>query len=79
MEHVSVTSTVIDWQAKTLTITDTAGGSHILPLDKRITVTMINLEDKRIEESMLALSLAAYMRIGYIIEQISFEREEERT
>lgn len=74
MERLSVKSTVIDWQAKTLEITDTAGGSHTLPIDKRITVSMINLEDQRIEETMLALSLAGYMSQGYIIEQIVFER-----
>lgn len=73
MEQLSVKSTVIDWQTKTLEITDTAGGSHTLPLDKEITVIMIGYPDRK-EETMLALSLAAYMSQGYIIEQISFER-----
>lgn len=63
----------MDWQTKTMEITDIEGGSHALPLDKKITVSMINLEDRRIEETMRALSLAAYMSRGYIIEQISFE------
>lgn len=73
MQQLSVKSAVIDWQAKTLTITDRDSSSYTLPLNKRITVTMINLEDQRIEETMLALSLAGYMSQGYIIEQISFE------
>jgi hypothetical protein len=74
--NIQVKSVVINWPEKTVDITSTDGGSHTLPLNKEITVTMIGYPD-RIEETMLALSLAAYISQGYIIEQISFEESNE--
>ena len=76
MMELIVKSTVIDWQEGTLTITDTAGSKHVLPLDKRIRVAMVGYPDRE-ERTILARELAPYMECGYIIEHISFEEEEQ--
>lgn len=72
--RVAVRSTVIDWVDGTLTITDNAGGKHVLPLDREIHVTMVGYPDRE-HRSIQAAVLGKYMERGYIIEQIEFSEE----
>lgn len=71
---VQVRSAVIDWPLRQLTITDTDGGKHILPLDQEIRVTMVGYPARE-EKTMLAGELGPFMSKGYHIERIMFEEE----
>lgn len=73
MIELQVRSTVIDWQTKEMEITSTTSEKHTVPLDQRITVTMVGYPDRE-EKTMQARELGEYMSKGYIIQQISFER-----
>jgi hypothetical protein len=72
---LTVKSTVIYWQESTMEITDMSSGKHTIPIDKRITVTMVGYPARE-EKTMLARELGPYMSKGYIIEQIEYEEEE---
>lgn len=70
---IDVQSTVIDWQAETLTITDKDDNSkHIVKLDATIHVTMLGYPGRE-EKQMQARELGEYMAKGYIIEKIICE------
>lgn len=70
---IDVQSTVIDWQAETLTITDKDDGSkHIVQLDATIHVTMLGFPARE-EKQMQARELGEYMAKGYVIEKIICE------
>lgn len=69
-------STVILWLEEKLEVTDQQGVKYTVGLEKPVEVVLINLEDKREENAMPARALGEYLRRGYIVEKISFERQE---
>jgi hypothetical protein len=48
MKQLAVRSTVIDWQAETLEITDKDNIKHVVSLDQTIHVTMEGEKEKRV-------------------------------
>lgn len=75
IKESDVKSTVIDWQAETLEITDKNDNSkHVVPLHATIHVTMVGFPDRE-EKQMKARELGDYMSKGYIIEKIIYEEE----
>jgi hypothetical protein len=75
IKESDVKSTVIDWQAETLEITDKDDNSkHTVRLDQTIHVTMVGFPDRE-EKTMKAHELGDYMSKGYIIEKIIYEEE----
>ena len=70
--HVARTS--IDFQDRTLEITDTREEKHTLPFDHPIHVTMVGYPDRE-EKDLKAEELEPYMSSGYIIEKISFDEK----
>lgn len=73
MKQLAVQSTVIDWQAETLEITDKDNVKHIVPLDEIIHVMMEGEKEKH----MKAAALGEYMINGYIIRQIRYKDADE--
>jgi hypothetical protein len=69
---LSVKSTVIDWRAQTMEVTDTDGRKHTIPLSQEVTATMIGYPE-RVQKTMWAGHLDEFITKGYIIEEISFE------
>jgi hypothetical protein len=74
MIDLIVKSAVIMWPEQMLEVTDTTSLKHVLPLSSQITVTMVG-HPEREEKTMMASSLAYYMRKGFIIEKIRFEED----
>jgi hypothetical protein len=75
--ELQVRSTVIDWPAETLEITDKNGVKHVVSLDTPIHVVMIGFPNQE-EQDILARKLGYYMQRGYIIMRISYETAPEK-
>mgnify|MGYP001311054397 CR=1 FL=1 len=73
MQHeLIVRSVVIAWPEQVMTITDTSGNKHTVPLSTTITVTMVGYPDRE-QKTMQARELNPYMMKGYVIERIDYE------